>query len=112
MTLILTPLSQFTIVLSQPPLAVPFSAIAVCFLFGPSEVLSMSTSYMVLEAQYPVWCGDEFWLHLTGDKNFYIRMLQAMGEVLDEGDFEGSEILQAKVKEFAEEIKQICGREI
>ena len=33
-------------------------------------------------------------------------MLKALGEVLDEGDFEGSELVQAKVKEFAEEIKQ------
>lgn len=112
MNLIITPLSQFKIVMSQPNLEVQFDDIAVGVLFGKYEDLSMSTSYMVLEAQYPVWCGDEFWLHLTGDKNFYIRMLQAMGEVLDEGDFEGSEILQAKVKEFAEEIKQICGRDI
>lgn len=102
--LIITPLSQFKVVMSQPNLEVQFDDIVVGVLFGKYEALSMS--YMVLEAQYPVWCGDDFWLHLTGDKSFYIRMLKAMGEVLDEGDFEGSELIQAKVKEIADEIRQ------
>lgn len=102
--LIITPLSQFKVVMSQPNLEVQFDDIVVGVLFGKYEALSMS--YMVLEAQYPVWCGDDFWLHLTGDKSFYIHMLKAMGEVLDEGDFEGSELIQAKVKEIAEEIRQ------
>ena len=57
-------------------------------------------------------CGSDFWLHLTGDKNFYARLLKAMGEVLDEGDFDGSELTQKPVEELAEEIRQICARGI
>lgn len=49
---------------------------------------------------------DSQFVELAKDKGFYIRMLKALGEVLDEGNFEGSELIQAKVKEIAGEIRQ------
>ena len=45
-------------------------------------------------------------LSLTGDKNFYNRLLKAMGEVLDEGDFEGSDLIHDSIEKIAEEIRQ------
>lgn len=107
---IITPLSQFKFIMSQPGLDVQFDDIVVGVLFG--KYADVSDAYMVLNAQYPVLCGANFWLHLTGDKSFYNRILKAIGEVLDEGDFEGSEHLQAEIKKIAEEIKQECAREI
>lgn len=101
---IIPTLKKFKVVMTQPSLDVQFDDIVVGFLFGKLEHLPMP--YMELRGYYSVSCGADFWLHLTGDKGFYIRMLKALGEVLDEGDFEGSELVQAKVKEFAEEIKQ------
>lgn len=101
---IIPTLKQFKHIMTQPDLDVQFDDIVVGVLFGKYEYMAMPL--MTLDAQYRVWCGADFWLHLTGDKGFYIRMLKALGEVLDEGNFEGSELIQAKVKEIAGEIRQ------
>ena len=52
-------------------------------------------------------CGSDFWLHLTGDKNFYNRLLKAMGEVLDEGvERISSNDLSHRMKVTASQIRQ------
>ncbi len=34
--------------------------------------------------EYPVYVGEEFWMRLTGDKNFYFDLINAIVEVSEE----------------------------
>jgi hypothetical protein len=65
---------------------------------------SMSANYKTINAAYPVYCGAEFWEHLTGDRNFYNRLAKAFGEVVEEDNIDGSALIMKKVNEIAEEI--------
>ena len=53
----------------------------------------------------PFLCGSDFWMHITGDENFYHRLAKAFGEVVDEDGIDGSTLILAKVEEIAEEIR-------
>ena len=97
-------LCHFKPLISQPSLDLQFEDLVVGVLYG--EKVDLSAYYKSIDAHYPVLCGSDFWLHLTGDKNFYNRLLKAMGEVLDEGDFEGSDLIHDSIEEIAEEIRQ------
>lgn len=66
----------------------------------------VSANYKTINSTYPVYCGKEFWQHLTGDSNFYQRLAKAFGQVVEEEHIDGSQLILAKVKELAEEIKQ------
>ena len=99
-------LCHFKPLISQPSLDLQFEDLVVGVLYGEKD--NLSDYYKTIATHYPVLCGSDFWQHLTGDKNFYARLLKAMGEVLDLGDFEGSELIQAPIEEIAEEIKQEC----
>ena len=101
---IATILSHFKPLISQPNLDLQFEDLVVGVLYG--EKVDLSAYYKSIDTHYPVLCGSDFWLHLTGDKNFYNRLLKAMGEVLDEGDFEGSDLIHDSIEEIAEEIRQ------
>lgn len=65
---------------------------------------SLSANYKMIDAHYPVYCGVDFWERLTGDKNFYYRLSKAFGEVVEEEDVDGSQMINEKVLELAEEI--------
>ncbi len=69
----------------------------------------ISANYKVIEAQYPVYYGAGFWLHLTGDDNFYYRLAKAFGEVVEEGNIDGKQLIAEKVQAIADEIKQRGG---
>lgn len=99
-------LCHFKPLISQPSLDLQFENLVVGVLYGEKD--NLSDYYKTIATHYPVLCGSDFWQHLTGDKNFHARLLKAMGEVLDLGDFEGSELIQAPIEEIAEEIKQEC----
>lgn len=64
----------------------------------------VSANYKMIEAQYPVYCGETFWLHLTGDETFYYRLAKAFGEVVEEEKIDGKYLIAAKVQEIADEI--------
>ena len=70
---------------------------------------SISANYKTINAAYPVYCGAEFWEHLTGDRNFYNRLAKAFGEVVEEDNIDGSALIMKKVNEIAEEILQKGG---
>ena len=65
---------------------------------------SLSANYKMIDAHYPVYCGVDFWERLTGDKNFYYRLSKAFGEIVEEEDVDGSQMINEKVIELAEEI--------
>lgn len=66
----------------------------------------ISANYKTINSTYPVYCGTEFWEHLTGDKNFYNRLAKAFGEVVEEDQIDGSRLILKKVDELAQEIKE------
>jgi hypothetical protein len=76
-------------------------------LYGEKEELS--GNYKNIDKTCPVYCGAEFWEHLTGDKHFYHRMAKAFGEVVEEDSIDGSHMILAKIEEIAQEIEDKGG---
>lgn len=76
-------------------------------LYGEEQELS--GHYKTIKLQYPVYCGAEFWEHLTGDKQFYHRLAKAFGEVVEEDGIDGSRLIQKKIDGIAKEIKDRGG---
>lgn len=71
-------------------------------LYGEEQELS--GHYKIINSHYPVYCGTEFWEHITGDKQFYHRLAKAFGEVVEEEGIDGSLLIQKKINEIAKEI--------
>ena len=71
-------------------------------LYGDREKLS--GNYKVIDSYFPVYCGAEFWEHITGDKQFYHRLAKAFGEVVEEDNIDGSYLITEKIKQIAKEI--------
>lgn len=76
-------------------------------LYGEHE--NLSANYRAIESHYPVYCGADFWEHITGDPHFYYRLAKAFGEVVEEDGIDGSQLLQDKIAEIAEEIRNKGG---
>lgn len=76
-------------------------------LYGePNE---LSANYKNIDKTYPVYCGVEFWEHVTGDKNFYHRLTKAFGEVVEEDGVDARIRLSEKIEELANEIREKGG---
>lgn len=76
-------------------------------LYGRADELS--GNYKNIDKVCPVYCGQDFWEHLTGDKTFYRRLARAFGEVVEEDGIDGSQIIKKKVNEIAQEIEKEGG---
>ena len=57
-----------------------------------------------MDSSDPVYCGVDFWEHLTGDRSFYYRLTKAFGEVVEEDDTEGKHMLIEVSKNLSQEI--------
>ena len=69
----------------------------------------LSNNYKMIASHYPVYCGAEFWKHLTGDDHFYYRLAKAFGEVVEEDNIDGSALILQKINELSEEISKKGG---
>ncbi len=69
----------------------------------------LSAHYKIINSHYPVYCGAEFWEHITGDKQFYHRLAKAFGEVVEEDNIDGSQLILNKIEEIAREIEEMGG---
>ena len=60
------------------------------------------------ELDYPLFIGQEFWYRLTGDKNFYSKLRQAIAEVAIEA--RGAALLDKTIQQLAAtpEIKKLA----
>lgn len=76
-------------------------------LYGDRKQLS--ANYKAIDAHYPVYCGAEFWERLTGDHYFYWRLSKAFGEVVDDEEINGSELIKLKIDQLAQEIVEKGG---
>lgn len=70
------------------------------------ERSEISGNYKNIDKTCPVYCGADFWEHLTGDKNFYYQLAKAFGEVVEEDKIDGSNLITLKVSELAKEIEE------
>jgi hypothetical protein len=73
------------------------------------EANELSGNYKNIDKTCPVYCGSEFWEHLTGDKQFYHRLAKAFGEVVEEDNIDGSQMILSKINEIAKEIEDRGG---
>ncbi len=64
----------------------------------------ISANYKTIATTYPVYCGVEFWEHITGDRTFYYQFAKAFGEVVEEDGIDGSSIIMQKIDDIAKEI--------
>lgn len=83
-------------------LSIQIDDLVVGVLYGDGELTSF---YKTINTTYPVYCGVDFWEHLTGDKLFYNRLAKAFGEVVEEDSIDGSTLILNKIEEIAREIE-------
>ncbi len=88
-------------------LSIQIDDMIVGVLYGEEDELS--AHYRIINAHYPVYCGSGFWEHLTGDKQFYHRLAKAFGEVVEEDNIDGSQLILNKISAIAKEIVEKGG---
>lgn len=88
-------------------LSIQVDDMIVCILYGEDD--DLSAHYRIIDSHYPVYCGKEFWKRLTGDEEFYNRLAKAFGEVVEEENIDGSQLIRRKILEIAAEIEEKGG---
>ena len=83
-------------------LSIGLNDLIVGVLYGEKEELS--GHYKNIQRNYPVYVGKDFWHRLTGDKDFYVLISNAMAEVANE--YDAKELLNNVIKELALEISK------
>lgn len=67
------------------------------------EDSELSSHYKKISANYPVYIGQDFWHRLTGKKDFYFELIEAIGEVALEVD--ARKVVEITIKKLAKEIE-------
>lgn len=67
------------------------------------EVAELSSHYKKINTNYPVYAGQDFWHRLTGKKDFYFELIDAIGEVALEVD--ASNVVESTIKKLAKQIE-------
>lgn len=88
-------------------LPINFDDLIVGVLYG--ERSELSSHYKMIDTTYPVYCGTDFWKRITGDELFYNRLAKAFGEVVEEDQIDGSQLIINKINEIAGEITEKGG---
>lgn len=101
---ILTHFKQFKGIAKQNKLHVYDDDLIVGVLYGASNKLS--SHYKTIATTYPVYCGADFWEHITGDNTFYLRLAKAFGEVVEEEKIDGSQHIEAAITKITKEIEK------
>ena len=70
-------------------------------LYGEKQELS--SHYQKIDKQYQVVIGQDFWHRITGKKDFYYDLIEAIGEVALEVD--GTKVLAETIDSLAEDIR-------
>lgn len=63
----------------------------------------ISANYKVIERDYPVYAGSEFWGHLTGDDGFYKDLIDAFASCAK--DYRDTNVLNETIARLAEDIR-------
>lgn len=83
-------------------LEIALNDLIVGVLYGTPEELS--NHYKKINQLYPVLVGSAFWYHLTGQDDFYIQLINCIGETAKEVD--GRKILNEAITKLAGEIER------
>ncbi|WP_373517251.1 PmeII family type II restriction endonuclease [Pricia sp.] len=67
------------------------------------EESELSSHYCRIGNNFPVYIGEDFWYRLTGKKDFYFELIDAIGEVALEVD--ASSVVEKTIAVLAEKIK-------
>ena len=78
-----------------------FNDLIVGVLYG--ERNQLSTHYQRINERYPVHIGKDLWHRITGKEEFYLELIDAIGEVAIEVD--GTEKLEEAIEILSKEIK-------
>ncbi|MFV0466113.1 MAG: PmeII family type II restriction endonuclease [Lachnospiraceae bacterium] len=68
------------------------------------EMKDLSNHFKKIQMDYPVYIGQDFWYRLTGDRNFYIELTNAIDEVASE--YDGRELLDSVIEKLSVEIEK------
>lgn len=63
------------------------------------EPKDLSANYRKIDQHYPVYIGKEFWYRLTGDTDFYDRLISSFAEVAKEMD--SSKLLDETIQKLS-----------
>lgn len=76
------------------------------FVFGLlyGETGQKSAFIRTIEKDYPVYMGQEFWHHFTGDPDFYSDLIQTIGSIANEFDMQ--EIVEQTIDKLAASIQR------
>ncbi len=67
-------------------LKIPNDDLIVGVVYGEPQQLSAHYKKITTQHYHPVFIGQEFWLRLTGDENFYFELIRSIAEVSQEAD--------------------------
>ncbi len=82
-------------------LRIPDDDFIVGIIYGTKSQLG--PHYKKIQESYPVYIGEEFWTHLTGDSTFYSDLIKTMKSLVDESGCK--EILDSVIKRVAKELE-------
>lgn len=83
-------------------LPIAFNDLIVGVIYG--EPRELNSHYQRLQTSFPVIIGKDFWHRLTGDVDFYFKLIDAVGEVAIEVD--ASSALSDAIENLANQIEQ------
>lgn len=73
------------------------------FVLGILYGTTMSANYRKIQEQYPVYTGQEFWYHLTGDQGFYKKLCEVFANAALRADTDG--ILKRALDNLMKEVQ-------
>jgi hypothetical protein len=68
-------------------LSLSFDNMIVGIIYGMENELSGHYNRITTQYHFPVKIGQDFWVRLTGDHNFYYELIKSISEVATESDF-------------------------
>ncbi|WPY97653.1 PmeII family type II restriction endonuclease [Christiangramia sp. OXR-203] len=68
------------------------------------DASELSSHYNRINENYPVYIGQDFWHRLTGKEDFYLDLIDAIGDVALEVD--ASQVIEATIKKLEIEIAE------
>ena len=68
-------------------LRIPHEDMVVGIIYGANSQVSSHYKRITSQYHFPVVVGEDFWYRLTGDEDFYVEMLQAIGSVAVEANY-------------------------
>ncbi|UAC48737.1 restriction endonuclease [Bacillus aquiflavi] len=83
-------------------LNIGFNDLIVGVFYGTPE--DLSGHYKKINQEHPVIIGAEFWYRLTGEKDFYRKLTDAIGDVASE--YDGSELIEKVINSLAKDIEE------